>query len=287
MPTLLDGAMGTELARRGVNMKLPLWSAHALLQSPATVREIHRDHLDAGAEIVTTNTFRTHRRSLDKGGVGDQARELTQLAVALAQEAIEESGKSAQIAGSVSPLEDCYHPELSPGAVHEEFEEICDNLLSAGCDFLLLETVNNLAEMQSAVCAAQRSGGRFWVSVCPSALRPDSILSGERIVEALAIAEGEGAEAFLVNCAAIPVIEEAVTFIAEKAKLPYGAYANNGTVDGGSGWRFDREVGTQVFSEHAMRLVKIGCSIIGGCCGTTPDHIAAIAKELHKTTANS
>ena len=75
-PILLDGATGTELNRRGVSTDLPLWSAAALLDAPAALRQVHRDYLLAGAEIVTANTFRTHRRSLARGGYGDSAAEL-------------------------------------------------------------------------------------------------------------------------------------------------------------------------------------------------------------------
>ena len=105
---ILDGATGTELDRRGVDTSLPLWSARALLTAPDIVQQIHRDYLDAGADLITTNTFRTHRRTLTRAGVGERTRELTQLAVELARRAIEESGRTAYIAGSMSPLEDCY-----------------------------------------------------------------------------------------------------------------------------------------------------------------------------------
>src|SRR5258707_8830056 len=115
-PILLDGATGTELNRRGVSTDLPLWSAGALLDAPATLRQIHRDYLLAGAEIVTANTFRTHRRSLARGGYGDSAAELTRLAVELARAAVGEGALAppAYVAGSLAPLEDCYSPELVP-----------------------------------------------------------------------------------------------------------------------------------------------------------------------------
>src|SRR4051812_31387044 len=89
-PILLDGATGTELNRRGASTNLPLWSAGALLHAPAVLRQIHRDYLLAGAEIVTANTFRTHRRSLARAGMGDSAASLTRLAVELARAAVED-----------------------------------------------------------------------------------------------------------------------------------------------------------------------------------------------------
>src|SRR5512137_2763907 len=82
---LLDGATGTELQRRGVDTRLPLWSARALIEALDVLRMIHADYLQAGADIITTNTFRTHRRTLERAGYGARTRELTQLAVQLAK----------------------------------------------------------------------------------------------------------------------------------------------------------------------------------------------------------
>ena len=83
---LLDGAMGTELFRRGVSTRLPIWSAQALIENPQMVRQIHEDYIHAGAEIITTNTFRTTTRALNKKGLGSRAKELTELAVSLAKQ---------------------------------------------------------------------------------------------------------------------------------------------------------------------------------------------------------
>ncbi len=94
-PLLLDGATGTELERRGVPSALPLWSAHALLESPQTVAEIHAEYVAAGAEVLTANTFRTQRRTLERAGMGERAEELTALAVSLARRgAGEHSGRA-------------------------------------------------------------------------------------------------------------------------------------------------------------------------------------------------
>ena len=86
-PLLLDGAMGTELQRRGADTRLPLWSARALVDAPDVVREIHREEIEAGAEVLTADTFRTHRRTLSKGGLAERSAELSARAVRLASEA--------------------------------------------------------------------------------------------------------------------------------------------------------------------------------------------------------
>ena len=105
---ILDGATGTELTRRGVDTTLPLWSAGALIdpQGRDVLRCIHSDYIRAGAQIVTANTFRTHRRSLAKGGKGGRAGELTHLAVQLVREAVEQvpAAHRVFVAGSIAPL---------------------------------------------------------------------------------------------------------------------------------------------------------------------------------------
>ena len=114
-PLVLDGAMGTELDRRGVDTGLPLWSAGALLGSPGTVRQIHDDYIDAGADIITGDTFRTTRRTFLRAGLPDRSAELTSLAVRLARESIAAHPEAGVLlAGSMAPLEDCYRPDRSP-----------------------------------------------------------------------------------------------------------------------------------------------------------------------------
>ena len=137
---LLDGATGTELNRRGVDTGLPMWSANALTTDTGlnVLRQIHLDYLNAGADVLTTNTFRAHRRAL--AGTGHAARELTRRAVATAQEAVAQFGRHAQVAGSVAPLEDCYRPDQVPpdDECRAEHSERIHHLVEAGADLLLI-----------------------------------------------------------------------------------------------------------------------------------------------------
>lgn len=274
--------MGTELERRGVPMTLPLWSAHALLSNPDLVRQIHCDYVQAGADIITTNTFRTQRRTFAKIGRPELAERMTRLAVRLAKEAVGEfPERQIRVAGSIAPLEDCFRPELSPGEADDEFLEIAEVLMEEGCDFLLIETMNNITELRSALRAGQLlKKVEYWASVTPSLTDPLKLLSGEDLGEALRVSEGEGASVFLVNCAPIPVIERAVQYTAERSPIPYGAYANNGTETETGAWRFDQSLSLPEFAEHAVRLQGWGASVIGGCCGTTPEHIAEVVVAL-------
>src|SRR5688572_4873968 len=102
----MDGALGTELARRGLALDSKLWSAAALRDAPRLVQDIHRDYALAGAELLTANTFRTHRRNLDAAGLGDRAFDLTKTAVDLARSAADQSSLPVWVAGSQAPLAD-------------------------------------------------------------------------------------------------------------------------------------------------------------------------------------
>lgn len=262
---ILDGAMGTELQRRGYDTSLPLWSARALLENPDAVRQIHHEYVAAGADVITTNTFRTHRRN-----AGDTAEELTRLAVRLCKEV-----GAPRVAGSVSPLEDCYSPGLSVGEqAFEEHREMAGWLADAGVDLLLVETMPMVDEAAAATKAAKETGLPVWVSLVPNGA---VALDGAHLREAFLRLIDLGPEALLVNCNAMELVEDGVSVLRGVGVGLYGGYANNGTPAPDQGWRFDRELPVTEFREHAERMLDLGASIIGGCCGTTPEHIEVLA----------
>src|SRR4051812_42661568 len=161
-PLLLDAAMGSDLDRRGLATSLPLWSAHGLLERPDLVHQIHLDNLVAGAEIVTTNTFRTTARTLQRAGIDTAlAPQLTVQAVNLAMQARSASGRSsAYIAGSMAPLDDCYLPvfETDPNVALVEHRAQAHSLKDAGVDFLMVETMPTSNEAVLALRAALETG---------------------------------------------------------------------------------------------------------------------------------
>ena len=288
---LLDGATGTELERRGVDISLPLWSARALLDAPQVLQDIHRDYLAAGAGVITANTFRTHRRSLAKAGLGDQAGTLTREAVQIARAARDEHKPDALVLGSVAPLEDCYRPDLSPDepACRREHAEMIDHLLEAGVDLLLIETMNNVREARAAVDEAQRRApGKWIVSFClRSDAEPGILLSGESmtdLVDSLIDAYAVG-----VNCAAAHVTEAHVAAL--RALLPdhvrIAAYANIGYADETGNWISTDAINPQRYAEYAMRWIDAGATLIGGCCGTTPGTIRAISAKIRRVAADA
>jgi S-methylmethionine-dependent homocysteine/selenocysteine methylase len=278
-PLLLDGATGTELERRGIATRLPLWSADALIRAPEVVERIHRDYARAGAEAITANTFRTQRRTLAREGLGERAAELTALAVRLARQASSSAGGATPLVlGSDPPLEDCYRPDLVPddAALAREHAEHCANLAAAGADAILCETHNTLREARAAARAASATGLPVLVSfVCWEGA---TLLSGERLDDAVQAVLPLRPAALLVNCLPPPNVTACLPVLAG-SRLPFGAYANLGAPDDSTGFRRSEAVTPSGFAEAAAEWVRAGARLIGGCCGTTPAHIAAIRKR--------
>ncbi len=277
-PILMDGATGTELNRRGVDTALPLWSAAALLTAPEVLERIHVDYLDAGAEMVTANTFRTHARNLAAGGLADQALELTRRAVEIARRA---AGQRGWVAGSQAPLEDCYRPDLTPeeSALGEEHAGMAKNLAEAGVDVILVETMPTIREAVAATRAAVATGTPTMVSfICD---RNALLLSGESLVTAAKAVLEFGPAAVLVNCGPARWLADAVRVLREHCGgTPVGAYANIGEADPQQGWRNTSAADPSRYALYARDWIHAGARLIGGCCGTTPAHIDAIRQLI-------
>jgi S-methylmethionine-dependent homocysteine/selenocysteine methylase len=279
---LLDAAMGTELQRRGADTRLPLWSGRALVESPELVSAIHKDEVAAGAEILTANTFRTHRRTLAKAGLRSRSRELTLLAVRLAREAAEEAGREVFVAGSLSPLEDCYRPDLVPdkAALESEHRDQAEALAASGVNAILLETHNTVRELVAAARAARATGLPFVASMVTDGT--GRLLSGETVGEAAGALLPLGPDAISINCVPARHLAADLERLAAAAPgVPLGAYGNLGLPEDESGWTFSDELSPQVYAAEARRWLAIGARLVGGCCGTTPAHTAALRYAIN------
>jgi homocysteine S-methyltransferase len=280
---ILDGATGTELNRRGVNTGLPLWSANALMndRDSKILQQIHGDYLRAGADIITTNTFRTHRRALAPSGNADRALELTSRAVTIARASMVNtpSGKPRFIAGSISTLEDCYRPDLVPAdeELRAEHAERINHLGQCGVDLILIETINTIREALIMAKLAVATGLPVVVSfVCN---REGKILSGEMLAEAANQLLPLGISAIGVNCGPTPDLAKPLAELKTACgkDFPLIAYGNIGYADEKDGWVNTDSENPKAYCEHAVRWpVKI----VGGCCGTTPQHIAELKSAL-------
>lgn len=269
---LLDGATGTELNRRGVDTGLPLWSANALTTDGGltVLRQVHLDYLNAGADIITTNTFRTHRRVLASKGFS--AHDLTSRAVATAREAVLEFGKPALVAGSLSSLEDCYRPDLVPlgDQCLVEHSERIEHLVESGVDLLLIETMNSIREAVIAAKIATATGLHTWVTfVCDKNGR---ILSGESLTYAADILIPLGVKALGVNCMPAHTIAKPLSELRAICgeNFPLMAYGNIGYVDDEQGWINTDTTTPESYLHYAQSWPA---QIIGACCGSTPEHI--------------
>jgi len=278
---ILDGAMGTELSRRGAKTQLPIWSAQALIEHPQMVREIHKDYIKAGAEIITTNTFRTTSRALSKKNLEERAKELTTLAVNLAKEARAESASApVWISGSVAPLEDCYQPELIPDSATaiREHAEFIGWLVDAGVDLILIETMNSIQEAVAAAHAAAIHELPIFVSWTCAA--DGKILNGDRVEDGIRFVEPYRPAAFLINCTPAKDIATALKKMRTVSKVPIGAYANIGKAEPISGWEFTHDLNSAAYVREAENWVHEGAHIVGGCCGTTPEFIHHLKRRF-------
>jgi len=280
---ILDGAMGTELERRGYKTRLPLWSAQALLDAPELVLQIHKDYIEAGADIITTNTFRTNPYTVKKSGLKiSDARKLTEIACNLAKMA--RGNSKVAIAGSVAPIEDCFRPDLYPGdqlAEKDHYEHI-KNLKQGGVDFILAETMISIKEAQIVLRQAERLNMKAMVSF---ALNKDgNILNGDNLFEAFDCLKQyrNVLQALLINCTTLNVIRKVIDdllFRFRRTDWPIGVYPNFGPPRKG---KFTEYLTPNKFAQAMLRLKNKGVKILGGCCGTQPAHIAALATALGK-----
>jgi S-methylmethionine-dependent homocysteine/selenocysteine methylase len=291
---LLDGAMGSELVRRGVR-----WRGHGLRTDAGAVRALHEEYIAAGADVIRTNTFqlnpriylnvfrnRDHMRHIGAPGVETRAQELTARAVQVARKAREAQGRDVAIAGVMSPLEHCFRPDLAPQGeeARAEHAAVAQLLADEGVDFLLLESMNTIGEAKAAAEAAVSTGLPVWVSFV---MGPEGeILSGEPLAEGAKAVEALGVEAVLVNCAPPEDILAGVEKLRAATRLPVGGFAQIGRFDPPS-WKFEfhpRFTGTEErppnrYAERARAWRGAGARIVGGCCGTGPEHVRALREQ--------
>jgi S-methylmethionine-dependent homocysteine/selenocysteine methylase len=278
---VLSGACGTEIQRRGAQTPLPLWSAQALFDAPEIVLQVHADYVAAGADVLTANTFRADRRTLAKAGRRTRSRDLVKAAVRFAREAA--AGSGVAVAGSIGPLEDCYRPDLVPKepVLRAEHGARVGDLVAAGADLALVETMNSISEAVAALGACAAGGLPAVVSFCPASAT--TLLSGESLEDAVRAVLPLRPLAVAVNCCAVDVATGAVaTLVAVAGDVPVGTYANGvGRPDDGSGWAFDAAgTGVDAYLEAVTRWIAAGARWVGGCCGTTPEYVRRIADRV-------
>lgn len=292
MPVLLDGATATELQRRGFVMEAPLWSAQALLtpEGRAALLEIHREYVEAGADIITANTFRTTRNAVADAHLETSAEELTALAVRIARQAVgQASRRDVLVAGSLAPVADAYRPEDTPPTdqLRRNHQASLASLLEAGVDLIMAETINNWREARVIGELCRQMKAPFIISfVCSS---NGLLLSGESYEPVSGFVAEFEPLVVSVNCSDLGATIQTLTYLSAIGNFPLGAYPNiedrTAAHEEAPGAYLRPNVSAQQFAEFIFESTsRYGLSLIGGCCGTTPKHIAAL-RDLVKIGA--
>jgi homocysteine S-methyltransferase len=282
---LLDGAIGTEILRRNLT-----WADHQLASRPDVVRSIHEDYIRAGADVISTNSFQlcrralsnhfrdaAHRRHIGARDLDERADKLLAASIHLAREARERvaAAPPVAVAAAVTTLEWCFRPDLAPppDEARREYQEIFQVMKDAGADLVLLETVNSIGEARVALEVARSLGLPCWISfVCDER---GVLFTGETLAQAAAALEPLAVDALLLNCAPPDDITAGIEALALHAHVPIGAYAHIGRFDPPE-WMFTTEYPPTRYRDVAAGWKQLGARIVGGCCGTTPAHIAAL-----------
>jgi S-methylmethionine-dependent homocysteine/selenocysteine methylase len=282
-PLILDGATGTALARAGVQTRSALWSGLAPLEHAPLLERIHREHVEAGCDIVTTCTFRTTRRAFRAAGRPEgQWRAAAMDAVGIARRA---AGDRALVAGSIAPLEDCWRTELAPtgSAALAEHVLLATELVSAGVDILWLETFGTLGELDAATKAAEEAGEMMGIGFAAALTTTEdgSLLSGEPLEDAVACLRERGAAAISINCVPAWFVDRALDrLLACAADAEVGVYASLARAEPMQIWQGNAFLEPGDYAELAAGWVARGVSLIGACCGSTAEHVAALRARL-------
>ncbi len=270
-----DGAMGTMLHLAGLTDGAPeRWN----VERPDVVSSIHRAYVEAGSDFISSNTFGGTRNRLQLDGLADRAFELNQAGARLAREA----AGTRLVAGSMGPTGELMDPLglLTPDGARASFAEQAKALKAGGADFALIETMSALEEVQAAVEGAREGGLPAVVTM--SFDTHFRTMMGIRPVDALKTVAGWGVTVVGANCGNGPAeIERVMTEMAQ-AK-PEGIFLMAKSNAGMPRWKDDRITygGTPgVMADYARRMKALGVQVIGGCCGSTPEHIAAMHDAL-------
>jgi S-methylmethionine-dependent homocysteine/selenocysteine methylase len=283
--TLLDGGMGEELRRRSSAGDRPLWSAQVMIEAPDVVRAVHRDFIDAGADIITANTYAIARPRLAAAGIEDRFEELNRQAVRLGMEARDAAGRDVLIAGSLPPLFGSFRPDrVRPYSELEPLYREQAELLAPAVDLFLCETMSSIEEARAAVSGAASTGKPVWLAWTLDDVAA-TLRSGEDIATAVVALSDLPVEAFLANCCSPESITEAMPVLVRQAgDKPCGGYANGFAAIPGD-WTIENgvdrlgaraDLGPAAYLDHVAAWIDRGARIVGGCCRIGPAHIAAI-----------
>ena len=275
-----DGAMGTMLYAKGAFINRCFDELN--LSLPALVRDVHQEYLRAGAELIETNTFGANRKRLATFGFADKVRLINRAGVRIAREAARDQ---AFVAGAIGPLGVRLEP-LGSTSLEEArsiFREQIDALVEAGVDCLMLETFRDMNEIRAAVDAAREAAGPELVIVAHLSIEDDGRLQDSTSIEDFTRGlDAMPVDAIGLNCSSGPwALFQTFKMLAAFTDKPLSALPNAGLPAGVDG-RNIYLCSPEYLAHYATRFLEAGARIVGGCCGTTPEHIREIGKEVRK-----
>lgn len=287
-PMLCDGAMGTLLYARGIPYSQCFDALN--LSQPELISGIHREYINAGAEIVETNSFGANRVRLETYNLADKVRQINQRAARLVQEARDVTGKHVFIAGAVGPTG---RPLQAPDEqrlreLRAIFREQIEALQEGGADLLILETFSSLAELRQAVLAAQEVGGLPIVAQM-SFYEDGHTLSGQSAARVATVLHNLGVDVIGANCsvgpaATLDVLQEMLAEFKPAADESQPAQLFSAQPNAGLPTRIDNRffyrATPDYFADYTRQFAQAGVRLLGGCCGTTPRHTAAMRQVL-------
>ncbi len=292
--TILDGGLGRELLRLGAPFRQPEWSALALMESPELVTKVHELFLEAGCEILTTSNYAVIPFHIGVERFAADGARLTALAGHLAREAASAYGR--RVAGSLPPLFGSYRPDLFIPAQAPALLQVIIEALNPYVDLWLVETISSIDEARTAAAALSGDDRPVWLSFSlldgeESEEGKPCLRSGEPVPQAVQAAIECGASAILFNCSQAEVMSPAVSAaVQERTRLAadqeVGVYANAFPArQKNARANFDLtelrpDLDPAVYLAFVETWVGLGATIIGGCCGIGPDHIAALYRRF-------
>jgi len=290
-PVLADGAMGTVLYSRGVFINRCFDELN--LSDPAMILAVHEEYLQAGAEILETNTFGANRFRLSRHGLSAKVAEINAAGVKLAKQAVahlkEKQAGEAWVAGSVGPLGVRLEPLGKTGLdeARAAFAEQIRALSDAGADLLIIETMPALNEAREALLAAEETAPDLPVLVMVTVDDDSNCLDGSSPQQAAALLTEWGASAIGVNCSTGPTtVLTAIEAMRSATTLPIAAMPNAGmprAVEGRNIYLCSPEY----MASFARKAIAAGAQVVGGCCGTTPNHIRAMRSAMRAIDAQA
>lgn len=284
-PIVTDGAMGTLLHERGIAIDASFDELNLI--QPAIVADIHRDYIQAGAEVIKTNTFGANRQKLERHGLDEQVSDVNEAAVNLAQRVIAATFKDVFIAGDIGPLGVPLAPfgRILVSEAVEIYKEQAGALIDSGVDLILIETMVDVYAVRAAVEAVRQISPDIPVVASMTFTRDRRTLLGDTPQEVAQRLQALDLDVIGVNCSGGPA--QLLRILREMKQAEPDAYFSvmpNAGFPEQVGGRIMYPAGPEYFHDYALAFWRAGANIIGGCCGTTPAHIEVMAETIANTS---